>query len=124
MTPIEAGRRLVELTSAGNDAQALDELYATHVVSVEAGAPGGDGPQTFEGLDAVREKHAWWASVATMHDTAAEGPYAGDGDDHFVVKFRMDVTMEGQSRTQMSEVGLYTVEGGKIVHEVYLPLIT
>jgi len=34
----------------------------------------------------------------------------------------MDVTMEGQ-RNQMTEVGLSSLAGGKIVKEVYLGLV-
>ena len=120
MNATDVGKRLVELTSSGNDEQALQELYADNVVSIEAGGDGGEG-QTWEGLAAVREKHAWWNNAATMHDTTAEGPYAGGGDDQFVVKFWMDVTMEGE-RNQMTEVGVYQVADGKIVREVYLPL--
>ncbi|MEQ9450710.1 MAG: nuclear transport factor 2 family protein [Pseudomonadales bacterium] len=122
MDTMTVANRLVELTTADNDAQALDELYAEDVVSIEAGTPEGE-PQTFTGLAAVREKHAWWNSVATLHDTTAEGPYAGTGSDQFVVKFWMDVTMAEQGRSQMTEVGVFTVADGKIVREVYLPLL-
>lgn len=126
MNTIEVGKRLVELTSANNDAQALDELYADTIVSIETnaaegGAEGGNGPNTWEGIAAVREKHAWWNSVVTTHSTTVEGPYAGIEDNHFVVKFVADITMQEQPRSQMTEVGLFTVENGKIVREVYLP---
>ena len=122
MNVIEVGKRLVELTTSGQDEVALAELYADNVVSIET-APTDEDAASWEGLDAVREKHAWWNSVATMHDTTAEGPFAGFGDDCFVVKFWMDVTMEGE-RNQMTEVGVFTVADGKIVREVYLPLMT
>ncbi|MCR9279445.1 MAG: nuclear transport factor 2 family protein [Pseudomonadaceae bacterium] len=121
MNTIEIGKRLVELASDSADAQALDELYADSIMSIEANAEG--EPQTWEGIKAVREKHAWWESVTTMHSTTVEGPFAGSGDDQFVVRFDMDVTMQDQGRSQMSEVGLYTVANGKIVREVYLPLV-
>lgn len=124
MNPIEVGQRLVELARADKDPQALDELYADNVVSVEANAAEGDGPGSWEGIAAVREKHAWWNSVATVHGITAEGPYAGSGDDHFVVKFCMDVTMADQGRSEMTEVGMFTVANGKIVREVYLPLLS
>ncbi|MDC3123107.1 hypothetical protein OBB00_00080 [Gammaproteobacteria bacterium] len=73
--------------------------------------------------DAIYGKHAWWESVATVHDIDIEGPFAGNGDDHFVVRYQMDVTMEGQ-RSQMNEVGVYTVAKGKIIKEVYLDLVS
>lgn len=67
-------------------------------------------------------KHEWWENVATVHQVDVEGPFAGNGDDHFVVRFDMDVTLDGQ-RNQMAEVGLFTVADGKIVKELYLGLV-
>jgi ketosteroid isomerase-like protein len=116
------GLRLVELTTAGQDATALDELYADRVVSVEIMSDPAAEPQRWEGIQAVREKHEWWENMATVHNVDAEGPFAGNGDDHFVVRFGMDVTIDGQ-RNQMTEVGLFTVANGKIVKEVYLGLV-
>lgn len=43
-------------------------------------------------------------------------------DDHFVVRFSTDVTIEGQ-RIQMNEVGPNTVANGKIIKKVYLGLV-
>ena len=118
MNALQVGQRLVELTRADNDAQALDELYADSVVSVEAGENG----QIFDGIAAVREKHAWWNSVATIHDFKAEGPYAAADANQFVVRFETDLTMQDQPRAQMSEVGVFEVADGKIVRETYLAL--
>ena len=75
------------------------------------------------GIDAIYEKHAWWESVATVHDIDIEGPFAGNGDDHFVLRYQMDVTVEGQ-RSQMNEVGVHRVARGKIIKEVYLDLMS
>ncbi len=116
------GLRLVELTKTDQDAQALAELYADNVISIEVMSDPAAEPQRWEGIQAVREKHEWWESVATGHHVDVEGPFAGNGDDHFVVRFAMDVTMEGQ-RNQMNEVGLSSLAGGKIVKEVYLGLV-
>ena len=116
------GLRLVELTTTDQDAKALDELYDDNVVSVEIMSDPAAEPQRWEGIQAVREKHAWWESVATVHKVDVEGPFAGTGDDHFVVRFAMDVTMDGE-RNRMTEVGLFTVANGKIVQEVYLGLV-
>lgn len=116
------GLRLVELTTAGQDAKALDELYADDVVSIEVMSDPAAEPQQWQGLQAVREKHDWWENAATVHNIDVEGPFAGNGDDHFVVHFVMDVSMEGR-RDKMIEVGLYTVAKGKIVKEVYLGLV-
>lgn len=117
------GLRLVELARANQDAKAVEELYDENIVSIEVMGGANDEPQIGKGIDAIYEKHAWWESVATVHDIDIEGPFAGNGDDHFVVRYQMDVTMEGQ-RSQVSEVGVYTVAKGKIIKEVYLDLVS
>jgi len=116
------GLRVVELSTAGKDATALDELYADSIVSVEIMSDPASEPWRWEGIQAVREKHEWWENMATVHNVDAKGPFAGNGDDHFVVRFGMDVTIDGQ-RNQMTEVGLFTVANGKIVKKVYLGLV-
>ena len=116
------GLRLVELTTLGQDAKVLDELYADDVISIEILSDPAAEPQRWLGLPAVREKHAWWANAATVHNIDVEGPFAGNGDDHFVVRFAMDVSMDGR-RNKMIEVVLFTVANSKIVREVYLGLV-
>ena len=116
------GLRLVELARANQDATAVEELYDENIVSIEIMSDPEAEPHIGEGIQTIYEKHAWWESVATVHNIDIEGPFAGNGDDHFVVRFQMDVTMEGQ-RSQMTEVGLYTVANGKIIKEVYLGLV-
>ena len=86
----------------------LEELYADDVISIEVMSDPAAEPQRWLGLPAVREKHAWWENAATVHNIDVEGPFAGNGDDHFVVRFAMDVSMEGR-RNQMIEVGLSTL---------------
>ena len=117
------GLRLVELARANQDATAVEELYDENIVSIEIMSDPEAEPHIGEGIQTIYEKHAWWESVATVHNIDIEGPFAGNGDDHFVVRFQMDVTMEGQ-RSQMTEVGLYTVAKGKIIKEVYLDLVS
>lgn len=90
------GIRLVELARANEDLKAVEELYAADVVSVEF-MSGADGePQIGEGIATIYEKHAWWERVANVHNLDVEWPFAGNGDDHFVVRYSKDVTMEGQ----------------------------
>ena len=115
------GLRLVELAKAGRDAEAVNELYADNIESVEIISNTTEEPQVWKGIDGVREKHAWWESVATIHSVEVDGPFAGHGSDVFVVGFSMDVTVEGERNT-MREVGVFTLEEGKIVKEVYLGL--
>ena len=111
------GLGLVELARANQDVTAVEELYDENIVSIEIMSDPEAEPQIGEGIQTIYEKHARWERVATVHNIDIEGPFAGNGDDHFVVRFQMDVTMEGQ-RSQMTEVGLYTVANGKIIKEV------
>jgi hypothetical protein len=65
------------------------------------------------------KKAAWWVSSHTLHGASAEGPYIGATG--FAVKFRVDVTENASGkRLLMEEVGVYTVENGKIVREEFM----
>ena len=69
-----------------------------------------------EGKDAVHKKSEWWRENHEVHGGSVEGPYVNG--DQFVVRFTMDVTPKASGkRMKMDEVGVYTVEKGKIVSE-------
>lgn len=70
-----------------------------------------------EGREALEQKHAWWNDNAEVHSSNADGPYVHG--DQFAVNYEMDVTMNGE-RSQMKEVGLYTVRDGKIAEERFM----
>ena len=112
--------RLVELCQQGQFGDAAQELYSPNIVSIEG--PGGDpNMQRLEGLEAVANKGAWWEENHEVHSAAIAGPFCGHRDDQFVVQFDMDVTFKPSGeRTQMSEVGIYTVADGKVVQEEFL----
>lgn len=121
MSALEVGTRLVELCIADKGEQAVDELYALDIVSVEAMEGSPEMPQEIRGVDGVRAKSEWWYANNEVHGFSAEGPWPHG--DRFVVKFELDITsktgsMAGQ-RVQMSEVGLYTVKDGKIAREEF-----
>ena len=104
---------------AGKEAEGLDTLYAADAVSAEAlPTPGSESGET-HGLEGIKGKHAWWNSAMEMHESEVTGPFLF-GEDRFAVVFRIDVTeRESGNRTQMQEVGVYTVAGGKIVREEF-----
>jgi hypothetical protein len=57
-----------------------------------------------------------------VHNAKVGGPFVAR--DKFVVRFDIDVTEKNSGqRFQASEVGIYTVKDGKVVHEEFLPLI-
>ncbi|MDZ4759627.1 MAG: nuclear transport factor 2 family protein [Alphaproteobacteria bacterium] len=88
--------------------------WADDVVSLE---PMGDMARA-EGRQAVAGKGEWWAANHEVHGATVEGPYVFG--DQFAVRFKMDITPRGGERTQMDEIGLYTVRDGKIVEERFL----
>ena len=71
------------------------------------------------GEKAVRAKGEEWMNDHEIHGATAEGPFVGATG--FAVKFVMDVTTKstGERRT-MNEIGVYTVEDGKIVIEEFM----
>lgn len=118
MSTKETARRLVELCRAGKAAEAVEELYAPDVVSVEPFSHGPGFPAIVEGLEAVRAKNQAWAETSTLHGLIVEGPFIGDGQ--FAVRFTMDVTPKATGeRIQATEMALYWVKEGKIVREEF-----
>jgi ketosteroid isomerase-like protein len=108
-----------EFTQLCKDAkfeEAGNRFWSDQVVSLEAG----DGPMArCEGRKAVDAKGQWWYENHEIHGVTTEGPYVHG--DQFAVRFSMDITpktgeMAGK-RVQMTEIGLYTVKGGKVVEE-------
>ncbi len=124
MSVMEIGQKLIAAAQAGQAAEAefVNEYYADNVVSIEGGESE-DMPARLEGVDAIRGKHEWWFGTNEVHGTQAFGPYVGHRDDQFVVRYILDMTPPEGERTQMEEVGLYTVADGKIVQEEYLYLM-
>jgi ketosteroid isomerase-like protein len=117
---IEVGNKLVAFCRANQNLQAVDGLYATNIVSIEAQEfPG--MPRRTEGLQAVRARNEHWVNNNDVHSATVEGPFPHD--DRFIVYFEYDFTtksgpMAGK-RTKMKEAGLYTVKDGKIAREEF-----
>ena len=122
MSIMEIGQQLVAAANAGQEAEAefVNKYYADDIVSIEGGEGSEEMPSRLQGIDAIRGKHEWWFSTNTVHSTQAQGPYIGHRDDQFVVHYVLDTTPPDGERSQMAEVGLYTVADGKIVQEEYL----
>jgi ketosteroid isomerase-like protein len=108
-------RELVDLCRAGHNLDALGKLYATNIVSIEAGDFQGMAAR-MTGLDAIRRKNEWWFETYQVHSSEAEGPFINK--DQFCVKFTFDVTEKKTGkRTRDSEIAVYTVKNAKIVEE-------
>jgi ketosteroid isomerase-like protein len=112
MTTQELAQAFTDLLKGGKHEEAGRTYWSDDIVSMEAME--GD-MAVLKGRTAVDGKGAWWYANHEVHSVTAEGPYVHG--DQFAVRFSMDVTPKGGQRTQMDEVGLYTVKGGKIVEE-------
>jgi SnoaL-like domain len=119
MTVTDIGKKIVEVVRAQRYEDAL-QFYAENAESVEAqGSP--EMPARIKGVEAIRGKAQWWVANNQVHKAEAKGPFPNEN--RFAVIYNFDVTpkagpMAGK-RMQMEEVGLYTVEGGKIVREEF-----
>jgi hypothetical protein len=117
MATQEIGKRYVELCQAGKNEACLDELYAKDAVSIEAAAmPGME--REVKGLEAIRAKSKDWGQNNVVHSAEVSGPYPNDG--RFAVRFTFDVTNKPSGkRVKMDEIGLFTIEKGKITREEF-----
>jgi hypothetical protein len=117
MTTQEIAKRYVALCQAGKSEACLDELYSRDAVSIEAMAmPGME--KTVKGLDGIKAKSKTWNASNVLHSAEVSGPYPNEN--RFAVRFNFDVTNKPSGkRTKMDEVGLFTVENGKITREEF-----
>lgn len=118
MTPElkKIAQALVDKCNAGEESALLAEYYHPDCLSIEATASD-EFSREAKGLEAIRQKHAWWFDTFEVHSQTAEGPHY-NGEDEFAVIFTSDVTHKASGqRMQMQEVALYTVQDGKIIQE-------
>src|SRR5213594_2310341 len=121
MSTEQVARKVVELVRKQAWYEALDTLYDDNIVSVEAYSAGGGSPET-RGKEGVRGKIDWWVNAMEVHSFKASEPFVAH--DRFVVQYDADVSdKKTKERSQLSEVGVYTVENGKIVREEFLPRV-
>jgi hypothetical protein len=117
MTSLEIAKKYVALCKEGRFDECITSLFSPSAVSVEAEAPPGMD-RTSQGIEAIRGKGKWWADNHTVHKAEVFGPYPHD--DRFAVRFVFDFTHKPSGkRTTMDEVGLFTVDKGKIIREEF-----
>jgi hypothetical protein len=117
MTDQEVGKKYVALCKEGRFDECVESLFAKNAVSVEAGVPPGMD-RTANGVEAIRAKGKWWGDNHTVHKAEVFGPYPHDN--RFAVRFVFDLTNKPSGkRMTMDEIGLFTVENGKITREEF-----
>ena len=117
MTTMEIGKELVALCQQGKNQEAINRFYSPNIESVEPVAmPGME--QTQRGIAKIKSKNQWWVDNHEAHEGVAEGPFPHG--DRFIVRFKYDVTPKHMGkRFTMEEMGLFTVQNGKIVKEEF-----
>ena len=108
---------LVQLCREGRNLEAIAKLYSPTIVSIE---PVGNEamPAEMHGIDAVRGKNEWWFDAFEVNSAEVQGPFVGE--DQFAVRYDFDTTSKTTGdRARMTEMALYTVKDGKIVHEQF-----
>jgi hypothetical protein len=118
MTTKQVAERLVTLCRAGQHEQAMTELYGPGIVSVESFAAPGMSAE-IRGIDAVAAKAKWWYQTYEFLGGSVSDPVVSDT--HFAVSMTVDVKDRTTGATQhMSEIAVYEVKEGKIVHERFV----
>ncbi|MEO8146335.1 MAG: nuclear transport factor 2 family protein [Bacteroidia bacterium] len=113
MTTQDVAGKLVQLCRQGKNMDAINELYADHVISIE---PKGSHAERTEGKAAVIGKNQqWFDMVEQVHSSEISEPVVTGN--HFAVAMDMDVTLKGKGRSPMNEVCVYEVKDGKIVSD-------
>jgi len=118
MTTAEIAKQYVAFCRDGRFLQALEELYAGDIVSVEA-MDLGSLPRELQGKNAVRDKNTGWFDANDLHTATITGPFLSP--ERFAVIFSLDWTVKSTGeRRQFEEVAVYTVTGGKVAREEFL----
>jgi hypothetical protein len=116
LAPLEIGAQLVAMFNQGQFTEIEDKFWnKKEIASIEGVGVG----LAWIGVKAVRAKNEQWMADHEIHGGSAEGPYVGSTG--FAVRFKMDVTTKStDERAIMDEIGVYTVEDGKIVCEEFM----
>lgn len=117
MTTTEIAARLLHLCRNGQFEQAQRELYAPEAVSRESDMVP-DDMREVHGLDAILAKgQEFRGSVAHWHALQIGEPAVAAR--HLALRIYLDVRYHDGSRVVTDEIGVYTVEDGKIVLEEF-----
>ncbi|MBA2562737.1 MAG: nuclear transport factor 2 family protein [Chitinophagaceae bacterium] len=117
MTTQQVATRLVELCRKGEFETAQTELFAEDIISIEPYATPEFEKET-KGLPAIIEKgHKFESMVEQMHGLNVSDPIIAANS--FACTMRMDITMKGKERMDMTELCLYQLKDGKIVSEEF-----
>lgn len=115
MNTSEVAEKLIAKCKQGVFLEAIDELYADHVVSREMpGMPN----EVSKGIKEVHQKSEdWMSNVQEFHSMDISEPLIAGN--HFSLRMSFDVTFKDRGRQQMEEICIYEVKDGKITAEQF-----
>lgn len=117
MTTTEIAERLVALCRQGNVEGAQRELYAENAINIE---PYGTAlfPRETKGLPAIIEKgRKFGALIEQVHSMSISNPLVAGAS--FACAMHLDLTIKGQGRLSVDELGIYEVKDGRIISEQF-----
>ena len=113
------GLRFMELVKEGKDTEIVKTMYSEDAVSIEASSTG-DMPTECKGIEAILKKHDWWFKNMEFIGGDVKGPFPNREGTRFAVYFSMKIKDKNTGDvTNGEEVGLFTVENGKIIREEF-----
>ena len=117
MTTQQIADRLVALCRQGKFEEAQKELFADDVVSIEPYATP-EFQKEIKGLPAILEKgRKFMSMVEKIYTMSVSDPIVAGNS--FACIMRLDMTMKGQGRMDMSELCVYQVKDGKVISEQF-----
>ena len=117
MTTQQVADRLIALCRKEKNVEALKELYAPSIVSIEM--PWVPNMNVVsKGKEAVTKKNVdWLANIKTMHSSTVSDPIVAGN--HFTTKMTFDAARMDGSAYYLEELAVYEVKVGKIVSEKF-----
>ncbi len=117
MTTKDIGQKLVDLCKVGKNREAMEQLYAQDIVSIEAAAPPGKSPES-KGRDGAIARNKEWEAEHEVKSAKVDGPYPNG--DRFTVVFDFDLVRRSDKQPiHVHEVALYQVKNDKIIREEF-----
>ena len=119
MSDVEAvAHDFCALMVEGRFADAGDKYWAPNISSIEpADLPEGI-PATVSGIEAVRAKRDHWFGANEIREFLLEGPFV-TGNQFAAVIEMLIVPNAGNEPFRAREVGLFTVQDGRVTEERY-----
>jgi hypothetical protein len=115
MTTKQVADKLVGYCRQGQFEEAVKDLYANEIVSIE---PDGSPVKEVIGLEGVIAKGQQFNdTVEEFHSMEVSDPLVADN--FFSCSMKMDITFKDMPRTTMEEVCLYKVDNGKVIREEF-----